>query len=358
MSMIQKNSLLLTLILLAVSMSAFADKSDYLWNIQFEKKLTLAQGGDTKAQYDVGNMYMKGQGTDRNAKEAFKWFEKAASKGYERAEYKMGYLYFRGEGDKNATKAYGWLKRAADKGYSPAQFYLGKIYATGNGASLNYETALDWYKKAANDGYYPAKSEVKRLTKLVNEQRREQQAEAEAERNRRIAQAQTRPAAKPAAKPAPKREVVASAAKPSAVARSSRSQTKLDYTEELISNKWVTGTQASLFLPSAATKCKLNNGKLVCVSKEFDRDAEYGIVTYKIETTMDSVNKKGEFAASYRNNVVLVLSNDPDDPNAVIPVKYGWQKPIKMKCKFHKDDIITCQDVNNRRMVFSKLATR
>jgi hypothetical protein len=125
--------------------------------------------------------------------------------------------------------------------------------------------------------------------------------------------------------------------------------------EVLLKNNWVTGTVASLYMPSSSTKCKLSNGKVVCLSKEFDRDAEFGVVTYKIETTIDKVNKKGEFAASYRDNIVLVLPNDPDDPNAVIPVTYGWQKPVKMKCMFHKGDVITCQTGNRRRMVFSRL---
>lgn len=40
--------------------------------------------GDVSAQFRCGQMYYKGEGTDRNKNEARAWFEKAADQGYEK----------------------------------------------------------------------------------------------------------------------------------------------------------------------------------------------------------------------------------------------------------------------------------
>jgi len=333
---------LLTALLLCMTQPVLADRSDYIWNIQFEKKLTNAQAGDTKAQYDIGNMYLKGQGTNQDANEAFKWFQKAADKGHMRAEYKLGFLYYKGDGvNKNGEQAFKWLSKSANKGYTPAQFYIGKMYSAGIGVDRNYSKAYDWFKKADGQGYFPAKAEVKKTAKLAAEQKSQQAAA-----NRR-AQQQVRPA------PAPRRPVVVAAAKPKKPARSS-SRINKNYLELLTKGQWYSGNDPALFMPSLNTSCKTVAGKLTCLSPEVDREESYGVVTYKIETTLNEISAKGQFTGTFRDNVTLVFPNDPDDPEAVIPIDYGWQKPVTMSCIFKKDNVVVCQDANQRRMVFSE----
>jgi len=41
-----------------------------------------ANNGDARAQYNLGIMYKKGQGVEKDYKEAVKWFELAADQGY------------------------------------------------------------------------------------------------------------------------------------------------------------------------------------------------------------------------------------------------------------------------------------
>jgi TPR repeat protein len=46
----------------------------------FRVQLTMAQKGDVRAQYYLGEMHEQGLGTKQNVAEAFKWYAKAAEK--------------------------------------------------------------------------------------------------------------------------------------------------------------------------------------------------------------------------------------------------------------------------------------
>jgi len=47
----------------------------------FRVQLAMAEKGDIRAQYYLGEMHEQGLGTRQNLGEAFKWYEKAAEKG-------------------------------------------------------------------------------------------------------------------------------------------------------------------------------------------------------------------------------------------------------------------------------------
>lgn len=55
----------------------------------FQVQLTLAQKGDARAQYYLGEMHEQGLGTKQNADEAFKWYAKAAERGDPMAKRKL-----------------------------------------------------------------------------------------------------------------------------------------------------------------------------------------------------------------------------------------------------------------------------
>jgi len=306
---------------------AYADNSDYIWNQQFEKKIVLAESGDVKAQYDIGNMYLKGQGTAKNASEAFKWFEKAAGKKYARAEYKLGYLYHRGEGvRKSNKKAFRWIQSAAKKKYKPAMYYLGKLYTAGDGIRKDLDTALSWHKKAFKAGYNPAKNEVLRLENMIASRRQAERAEDEA----RQARQQVRIARQAEKKAARKKSVK--------VAKATRKQKKNVYTSNelrdfLTRHAWVLAGKPAELLPSEVTTCQLDGERLVCESKELEVDESYGVVTYKMKVVINDFNNSGEFNTEYQKDVTLIFPNDPDDPDLLIPIDYGLQKRQLMRCR-------------------------
>lgn len=55
----------------------------------FHVQLAMAEKGDVRAQYYLGEMHEQGLGTRQNLGEAFKWYEKAAEKGDAWAKRKL-----------------------------------------------------------------------------------------------------------------------------------------------------------------------------------------------------------------------------------------------------------------------------
>jgi TPR repeat protein len=73
-----------------------------------------AEGGDTEAQNYVGEIYLKGLGTEPDYTKAASWFEKAAAQGSRRARINLGYLYEQGLGvQQDISKALNLYREAS-----------------------------------------------------------------------------------------------------------------------------------------------------------------------------------------------------------------------------------------------------
>lgn len=80
-----------------------------------------ARWGEPEAQYMVANMYEKGEGVEKDLKEAAGWYEKAAEQGHPYSMYKLADMYEKGEGvAKDDAKAAEWFKKAAESGAAKA----------------------------------------------------------------------------------------------------------------------------------------------------------------------------------------------------------------------------------------------
>lgn len=65
-------------------------------------------------QFELGELFQKGQGNARDYKQAFKWYQLAAINGSRQAQHRLGTLYARGQGvSQNLVKAYAWCTVAA-----------------------------------------------------------------------------------------------------------------------------------------------------------------------------------------------------------------------------------------------------
>ena len=335
---------LLALSLFSVALLGVADTSDYIWNQQFEKKMVKAEAGNLKAQYDVGNMYLKGQGTTRDAKEAYKWFKKAAEKGYSRAQYKLGYLYHRGEGTKqNHGKGFKWVNKSAQQSYKPAMYYLGKLYAAGEGVKQDINKALAWHKKSYAAGYNPAKREIERLeAKLALQKQRQVAFDPRPTPVAKVVRA------KPKAKPRPKPKVKARKVK----------TVKLNekiVKDIILSNQWQLKGKPALLLPSKMTTCKQKLNKLRCESKEMEYNESYGVISYIVQTSFSNFTNRGEFTGEYNKNITLIFPDDPDDPDLVIPLEYGPQKKELMRCKIMGRDVTCYRGEKREKVTYRKI---
>ena len=127
---------LLLLCTLLISFNSFAaiqpdadayERGDYSPAFTLIEK--LAEEGDAKAQYNLGLMYDKGDGTPQDYKAAIKWYTKSAEQGHAKAQNNLGLMYVKGLGIpqdyKAATK---WWTKAAEQGDGDAQNNLDNMY--------------------------------------------------------------------------------------------------------------------------------------------------------------------------------------------------------------------------------------
>ncbi len=77
-----------------------------------------ARMDDEKAQLKLGNMYYRGRGGMRDYDKAYKWFKKAAEQGVAEAQYNLGLMYMRGESvGRDYILSYMWFNLASAGGY-------------------------------------------------------------------------------------------------------------------------------------------------------------------------------------------------------------------------------------------------
>lgn len=74
----------------------------------------FAERGDSQAQFTLGVMYERGQGTTPNDAEAVRWYRLSAEQGNPAAQMNLGLMHAKGRGvPVNYLEAYRWLDRAA-----------------------------------------------------------------------------------------------------------------------------------------------------------------------------------------------------------------------------------------------------
>lgn len=146
---------------------------------RFEHLKTKAEKGDAEAQFNLGCMYDNGEGVEKNATEAAKWYRKAAEQGNAFGQCFLGWMYDNDndEGvEKNAAEAAKWYRRAAEQGNAAGQSNLGWMYYRGEGVVKDCVEAYKWTLLAAAQGSTPEKEIIPSLENVMT---REQIAEAQ-----------------------------------------------------------------------------------------------------------------------------------------------------------------------------------
>jgi uncharacterized protein len=102
--------------------TAAYDREEYGTALQLLRP--LAEGGDPRAQYSLGNIYIRGNGVPQDYAEAMRWY-----------------------------------RMAGEQGYGPAFTSLGDMYDAGQGVPRDYAEAMKWYDMAAEqrEGGTPSK---------------------------------------------------------------------------------------------------------------------------------------------------------------------------------------------------------
>ncbi len=115
--------------------------------------LRAVQAGNVRSTYELGYLYMKGDGVPKDPARAAALFLNAAQKGESGAAWALGSLYEAGQGvPDNWDEAGKWYMKSAELGNKLGEAALGRAYEYGIGVPLNLDMAASWYDKAAAQG--------------------------------------------------------------------------------------------------------------------------------------------------------------------------------------------------------------
>jgi TPR repeat protein len=103
--------------------------------------------GSREAQRDLGALYATGGWTGpHDAVRAAEWYRRAAERGHADAQYNLGFMYLLGEGvTSDAAEGLRWLRLAADQGEESSFRLLADLYRNGYyGVSIDPAQAARW----------------------------------------------------------------------------------------------------------------------------------------------------------------------------------------------------------------------
>ncbi len=115
-----------------------------------------ADAGSSEGAHRLALVYAQGlAGTPRNDARAIELFEKAANAGHTRAQINLGILYLRGQGaPRDLVNARAWLEKAAASGDPQALYALGRAMSESTEQiAPDPVRAADLFKKAAEKGH-------------------------------------------------------------------------------------------------------------------------------------------------------------------------------------------------------------
>ena len=136
------------LITLLWALPAFAVVNPYE-KMDMKRMLKAAEDGDATALTILGILYDLGSEINdipKDKTKAKQLIQKAADQGYAEAQTWMG------DAEEDHTKKMQWYLKAANQNHPYAQYRMGVIYYFGQGVQINHYWAASWWQKAAEQG--------------------------------------------------------------------------------------------------------------------------------------------------------------------------------------------------------------
>ena len=116
-----------------------------------------ARLGYPASAVNLGNLYRRGQGVEKDSAKAVQLFAQAARNNYSSALVSLGAMYLNGEGvERDYDQALELLRQGVSEGVTSGHFYLGRAYEEGLGVDRSDSVAFDHYRLAAVQGFAPA----------------------------------------------------------------------------------------------------------------------------------------------------------------------------------------------------------
>jgi hypothetical protein len=126
--------------------------------------------GSLEAQRDLGALHATGDWTGpHDPVRAAEWYRRAAERGHKDAQYNLGFMYLLGQGiSADPTEGLRWLRCAADQGDEQSLRLLADLYRNGYyGVPLDLEEAERWDNQYRQTDLYRM-SEGKRAAKAAD----------------------------------------------------------------------------------------------------------------------------------------------------------------------------------------------
>ena len=134
---------------------------------------SFAKQGNAHAEFNLGQLFHRGQGVIQDHKTAAKWWRLAAEQGIAVAQNNLGVMYEKGLGvPEDHEAAAKWYRLAAKQKYATAQFNLGWMYYTGRGVEMDNKKAAHWWKLAARQGDLKAKEMLPTVQEMLDKEQK------------------------------------------------------------------------------------------------------------------------------------------------------------------------------------------
>jgi hypothetical protein len=146
-----------------------------------------AKKGNHKAEAQLGEMLLRGDGIPKDEAKGVALIEKAARAGNSAAAFRIGMLLANGTNGvvKDSTRSLAYFRAGAAGGEAEAFFNIGAAYASGRGVKRDYAEALGWLivagKRGANPGAEQSlRAQIKAQPNwIANGEKRAKEIEAE-----------------------------------------------------------------------------------------------------------------------------------------------------------------------------------
>ena len=136
------------------------------WRVFCESSHQRAEQDSVEIKYDNSSYIFASWGLDDG--QAADLARKAAEQGVTRAQYDLGMMYVMGKGmETDEQQAAVWFRKAAEQGDAEAQYNLGVKYEGGQGVPQDYKLAYIWFSVAAANGYVNAVKGRDRLAPIL-----------------------------------------------------------------------------------------------------------------------------------------------------------------------------------------------
>jgi len=110
-----------------------------------------SEEGDALAMSQLGQLYLLGQGVEKNVEEGVRLTLASAEKGWVSAQHNIAWLYENGTGlEQSWEKAIYWYEQAAQQKKASSLNNLGRIYDNGFGVEEDKIRAFEYYLLAAD----------------------------------------------------------------------------------------------------------------------------------------------------------------------------------------------------------------